>query len=106
MASARVSANLPFYDTSKSSLAYGDRAIPKLVSNTLRLEIFQALSLSLQNRELQSSDVRVRQQALLLLNDVIHRRENLAAALREGIGISVYHLWDDVISSDISNNYL
>ena len=37
-----------------------------------------------QNRELQSDDVRVRQQALLLLNDVIHRRENLAAALREG----------------------
>ena len=37
-----------------------------------------------QNRELQSDDVRVRQQALLRLNDVIHRRENLAAALREG----------------------
>ena len=26
----------------------------------------------------------VRQQALLLLNDVMHRRENLATALREG----------------------
>lgn len=27
----------------------------------------------------------VRQQALLLLNDIMHRRENLATALREGI---------------------
>ena len=103
MASSRVSAHLPFYDSSKSSLAYGDRAIPKLVSKRLcggflsfgvsspcvfhrGLPTSHALCfLSVQqNRELQSDDVRVRQQALLLLNDVIHRRENLAAALREG----------------------
>ena len=31
MASARVSAHLPLYDPSKSSLAYGARALPKLV---------------------------------------------------------------------------
>lgn len=37
-----------------------------------------------QNRELLSDDVAVRQQALLLLNDVMHRREDLASALREG----------------------
>lgn len=37
-----------------------------------------------QNRELQSSDLRVRQQALLLLADVLHKRENLASALTEG----------------------
>ncbi|CAI8019789.1 Radial spoke head 14 homolog [Geodia barretti] len=77
MASSRVSAHLPFYDSSKSSLAYGDRTIPKL------------------NRELQSDDVRVRQQALLLLNDVIHRRENLAAALREGIAKTLQALLED-----------
>ena len=37
-----------------------------------------------QNRELQNSDLAVRQQALLLLADVMHKRENLASALREG----------------------
>ena len=40
-----------------------------------------------QNRELQSSELAVRQQALLLLADVMHKRENLASALREGTGI-------------------
>ena len=38
----------------------------------------------IQNRELKSEDLAVRQQALLLLNDVMHRRENLASALKEG----------------------
>lgn len=31
MASPRVSADLPRYDPTKSTLAYGDRALPKLV---------------------------------------------------------------------------
>ena len=39
---------------------------------------------SFQNRELQSRDVAVRQQALLLLADVLHKRENLVSSLREG----------------------
>lgn len=34
----------------------------------------------------------VRQQALLLLNDVMHRRENLATALREGIVLIIIDL--------------
>lgn len=41
--------------------------------------------MSHKNGELQSSDLRVRQQALLLLADVLHKRENLASALREGV---------------------
>ena len=40
-----------------------------------------------QNRELQSSDLSVRQQSLLLLADVLHKRENLASALREGTSL-------------------
>lgn len=77
MALPRVSVDLPIYDPTKSSLAYGDRALPKL------------------NRELQSSDLRVRQQALLLLADVLHRRENVASALREGIAHSLKELLAD-----------
>ena len=37
MALPRISANLPIYDPSKSTLAYGNRAIPKLVSFIVRL---------------------------------------------------------------------
>lgn len=40
MALPRVSAHLPFYDPSKSSLAFGDRALPKLV-RPLPLAILQ-----------------------------------------------------------------
>ncbi|KAL5480109.1 hypothetical protein EMCRGX_G023731 [Ephydatia muelleri] len=77
MAAPRVSANMPLYDPSKSSLAFGNRALPKL------------------NRELQSSDVAVRQQALLLLADVLHKRENLVTALKEGIPTSLKQLLPD-----------
>jgi len=35
MAVPRISANLPIYDPRKSTLAYGNRAIPKLVSSTI-----------------------------------------------------------------------
>ncbi len=48
-----------------------------------------------QNRELNSSDLRVRQQALLLLCDVLHLRENLATALGEGIASSLQALLSD-----------
>lgn len=77
MAAPRISANLPLYDPSKSSLAFGNRALPKL------------------NRELQSLDVAVRQQALLLLADVLHKRENLVTALKEGIPTSLKQLLSD-----------
>lgn len=43
-----------------------------------------ATTMLFQNRELQSNELRVRQQALLLLADVLHKRENLATAIREG----------------------
>jgi hypothetical protein len=36
MATPRVSTRLPIYDPSKSNLAYGDRALPKLVTILLR----------------------------------------------------------------------
>ena len=49
----------------------------------------------LQNRELQSTDLRVRQQALLLLADVLHKRENLAAAIKEGITSTLQDLLKD-----------
>ena len=38
-----------------------------------------------QKRDLHSNELSVRQQTLLLLDDVLHKRENLAKALREGI---------------------
>ena len=41
-------------------------------------------TLHMQNRELQSVELAVRQQALLLLCDVLHQKEKLAASLREG----------------------
>lgn len=86
MALPRVSSRLPFYDPSKSSLAYGDRALPKLVrcifgGSSYLIWLSGGL---LQNRELQSKELRVRQQALLLLADVMHKRENLSTAIREG----------------------
>lgn len=74
---SRVSSELPFYDTNKSSLAYGNRALPKI------------------NNELMNDDVSVRQQALLLLNDIMHRREILASALKEGIAETLQHLLQD-----------
>lgn len=39
--------------------------------------------------------MRVRQQALLLLADVLHRRENLASAITEGIAESLQNLLSD-----------
>lgn len=77
MSLPRVSADLPIFDPTKSSLAYGDRALPKL------------------NRELQSPDLRVRQQALLLLADMLHKRENVASAISEGIARSLKQLLAD-----------
>ena len=106
MATPRVTTRLPIYDPSKSNLAYGDRALPKLVSILDQRQKFAIIARALismlpcsnyharlrqfyytfyQNRELQSSELAVRQQALLLLADVMHKRENLASALREGI---------------------
>lgn len=86
MALPRVSARLPFYDPSKCSLAFGDRAISKLVRALGTIVPHQSIfCFVFQNRDLHSSDVSVRQQSLLLLDDVLHKRENLAAALTEGI---------------------
>jgi len=49
-----------------------------------------------QNRELQSGDLSVRQQALLLLADILHKRENLASALTEG---DSWQAWSVAVSS-------
>lgn len=49
----------------------------------------------LQNCELGSSDLKVRQQSLLLLCDVLHQHENLSTALNEGIATSLQGLLGD-----------
>ncbi|XP_003386190.1 PREDICTED: radial spoke head 14 homolog [Amphimedon queenslandica] len=81
MASSRVPDNLPAYNPNKSTLAFGDRALPKI------------------RRELSSGDVEVIQQALLLLNDLLHKPENITSAVREGLvnSLSLLLISDDSV---------
>ena len=81
MALPRVSANLPPYNPSKSTLAFGNRALPKIV-NILYRKMMSFIAT--QRRELFSNDVEVIQQALLLLADLLHKQENITSACREG----------------------
>ncbi|XP_077868637.1 radial spoke head 14 homolog, partial [Saccoglossus kowalevskii] len=65
MATTRISAQLPpNIDVTKSPLAYGDRALPRL------------------NRELKDGELIVRQKALRTLCDYLHDPEHIAEALR------------------------
>ncbi|XP_065902205.1 radial spoke head 14 homolog isoform X2 [Dysidea avara] len=67
----------PHVDPTQARLAYGARAFPKL------------------NEELQSSELLCRQKALAALNQVLHKREHIATALREGIAVSLKSLLKD-----------
>jgi hypothetical protein len=67
----------PDIDPSKVSLAFGDRALPKL------------------NRELKSDEAKVREKAVFALSDVMHKPESITAAIREGIPESLHSLLKD-----------
>ncbi|CAG5115190.1 unnamed protein product [Candidula unifasciata] len=69
MAFTVISAKYPTnVDPTRTPLAYGDRAIPRL------------------NRELKDENVIVRQRAVMALSDYLHDPEHIADALRLGLG--------------------
>ncbi|KAI9209588.1 armadillo-type protein [Polychytrium aggregatum] len=57
----------PHVDPTKFQLAYGRRAVPKLISELIDEQLFE------------------RQRALVFLSDLFHNPENIASALHEGI---------------------
>lgn len=67
----------PHIDPSKTPLAYGDRALPRL------------------NRELKDTNLLVRQRALMALCEHLHDPEHIAEALRVGIATSLKNLLTD-----------
>ncbi|KAH3884813.1 radial spoke head 14 homolog [Dreissena polymorpha] len=67
----------PHIDPSKTPLAYGDRALPRL------------------NRELQDANLLTRQRAVMSLCDHLHDPENIAEALKVGIAESLKKLLTD-----------
>ncbi|XP_005097264.1 radial spoke head 14 homolog [Aplysia californica] len=78
MASTIISAKYPpNIDPTRTPLAYGDRAIPRL------------------NRELNDENLIVRQRAVMSLCDHLHDPEHIAEALRNGIGVSLKNLLKD-----------
>lgn len=78
MASTIISAKYPpQIDPTRTPLAYGDRALPRL------------------NRELQDNTLLTRQRAVMSLCDYLHDPEHIAAALREGIASSLKKLLAD-----------
>lgn len=78
MAHTVISSNLPpDIDITKAPLAYGDRAIPKL------------------NRELNNSELTVRQKALVALCCVLHNPEHISESIRAGIVVSLRKLLAD-----------
>lgn len=78
MAATVISANYPpQIDVTKTPLAYGDRALPRL------------------NRELNDDTLLTRQRAVMSLCDYLHDPEHIVAALREGIAQSLKNLLSD-----------
>ncbi|XP_064603324.1 LOW QUALITY PROTEIN: radial spoke head 14 homolog [Liolophura sinensis] len=71
----------PHIDPTKTPLAYGDRALPRL------------------NRELQDENLLTRQRAVLSLCDYLHDPEHIAEALRTGV---IQSLKDLLIDSDVT----
>lgn len=72
MAHTVISAKYPPHiDPTKAPIAYGDRALPRM------------------NRELQDSNLLLRQRAVMSLCDYIHDPEHIASAIREGEKITV-----------------
>eukprot|EP01147_Barroeca_monosierra_P000471 gene471-7863_t len=87
MAGTRISDNLPpLLDVTKASVAYGDRALPKL------------------HRELKGNDLLVIQQALRSLSDIIRNPTHLQSAIDEGIQTACRHLLrhDDLVVRQLS----
>lgn len=78
MASTVISAKYPpQVDPTRTPLAYGERALPRL------------------NRELQDAELLTRQRAVMSLCGYLHDPEHIAAALREGIAGSLKNLLSD-----------
>ncbi|XP_065844739.1 radial spoke head 14 homolog [Oscarella lobularis] len=78
MATTRISAQLPPHiDQTKSSLAYGNRMLPKL------------------NRELSGLELITKQRALVSLCEVMHKPENIAESVRVGVVESLKDLLGD-----------
>lgn len=78
MAATVISAKYPPHiDITKTPLAYGDRALPRL------------------NRELSDKTLLTRQRAVMSLCDYLHDPEHIASALREGIAQSLKMLLSD-----------
>ncbi|XP_067945309.1 radial spoke head 14 homolog [Watersipora subatra] len=67
----------PHIDVTKTPLAYGDRAVPRL------------------NKELNDANLVMRQRAVRSLSDYLHDPEHIATALREGIAESLKNLLSD-----------
>ncbi|ELT87452.1 hypothetical protein CAPTEDRAFT_198826 [Capitella teleta] len=82
MTTSVISARLPpDIDLTKATLAYGNRALPRL------------------NRELNDATLLTRQKSVRMLCDYLHDPQNIAGALREGITVSLKKLLAD---SDIT----
>lgn len=78
MAKTLISAKYPpLIDPTRTPLAYGDRALPRL------------------NRELNDETLLVRQRAVMSLCDHLHDPEHIAEALRVGIAVSLKNLLID-----------
>ncbi|KAL5007337.1 hypothetical protein ScPMuIL_016143 [Solemya velum] len=78
MAHTVISANYPPHlDPSRTPLAYGRRAVPRL------------------NRELKDDTLLVRQRAVMSLCDYLHDPEHIAVALKEGVSESLKKLLAD-----------
>ncbi|MEE6504221.1 hypothetical protein FKM82_005103 [Ascaphus truei] len=78
MAQARISSYLPpNIDPTKASIAFGERALPKL------------------NEELQDPELLTRQRALMALCDLVHDPENIYQAVSLGFLESLKHLLYD-----------
>lgn len=67
----------PLVDPTRSTQAYGDRALPRM------------------NKELKSTELITRQRSLNALCDYLHDPEHIASALREGIPESLKYLLHD-----------